>query len=306
MTPRRDDRSQQQRGGGGGQGGGGGGGGGGSQGGGGQQQQQQHQQHSRAPQEGQARRGRSGGSVRQHLKTMSAMRGPAARRGGPRRVRRGGIARGAWRRSARRIVSASGRPFASTSSSPVSELAEILKIPATQIVGFAFKNLGLMVTINQRLDFDQIELIAGEFGFQAVREAEYAAGCRSGHRGRQGRGPRFAAAGRHDHGSRRPRQDVAPRLHPQGERRRRRGRWHHAAHRRVPRHAAERQADHVPRHAGSRSVHRHARPRRAGDRHRRARRRGGRLGDAADDRGDLARQERRRAAHRRDQQDRPA
>jgi translation initiation factor IF-2 len=57
----------------------------------------------------------------------------------------------------------------------VSELADILKIPATQIVGFAFKNLGLMVTINQRLDFDQIELIAGEFGFQAVREEEYAA-----------------------------------------------------------------------------------------------------------------------------------
>jgi translation initiation factor IF-2 len=57
----------------------------------------------------------------------------------------------------------------------VSELAQILKIPPTQIVGFAFKNLGLMVTINQRLDFDQIELIAGEFGFQAVREAEYAA-----------------------------------------------------------------------------------------------------------------------------------
>ncbi|HET7552623.1 MAG TPA: translation initiation factor IF-2 [Gemmatimonadaceae bacterium] len=57
----------------------------------------------------------------------------------------------------------------------VSELAQILKIPPTQIVAFAFKNLGLMVTINQRLDFDQIELIAGEFSFQAVREAEYAA-----------------------------------------------------------------------------------------------------------------------------------
>ena len=57
----------------------------------------------------------------------------------------------------------------------VAELAEILKIPATQIVAFAFKNLGLMVTINQRLDFDQIELIAGEFGFQAVKEEEYAA-----------------------------------------------------------------------------------------------------------------------------------
>jgi len=57
----------------------------------------------------------------------------------------------------------------------VAELAEILKISASQIVAFAFKNLGLMVTINQRLDFDQIELIAGEFGFQAVREEEYAA-----------------------------------------------------------------------------------------------------------------------------------
>jgi translation initiation factor IF-2 len=57
----------------------------------------------------------------------------------------------------------------------VNELAEILKIPATQIVSFAFKHLGLMVTINQRMDFDQIELIAGEFGFIAVKEQEYAA-----------------------------------------------------------------------------------------------------------------------------------
>jgi translation initiation factor IF-2 len=57
----------------------------------------------------------------------------------------------------------------------VSELAEILKLPASQIVGFALKNLGMMVTVNQRLDFDQIELIAGEYGFQAVREEEYAA-----------------------------------------------------------------------------------------------------------------------------------
>ena len=57
----------------------------------------------------------------------------------------------------------------------VAELAGILKVPATQIVAFAFKNLGLMVTINQRLDFDQIELIAGEFGFEAVKEQEYSA-----------------------------------------------------------------------------------------------------------------------------------
>src|SRR5213595_819842 len=56
----------------------------------------------------------------------------------------------------------------------VSELANSLKVPPTQIVTFAFKELGQMVTINQRLDFDMIELIASAFGFQAVREEEYA------------------------------------------------------------------------------------------------------------------------------------
>jgi translation initiation factor IF-2 len=57
----------------------------------------------------------------------------------------------------------------------VAELAAAMKVPATQIVQFAFKELGLMVTVNQRLDFDQIELIASAFGFQAVKEDEYAA-----------------------------------------------------------------------------------------------------------------------------------
>ncbi len=57
----------------------------------------------------------------------------------------------------------------------VSELADIMKVSPSQIVQFAFKELGLMVTMNQRLDFDQIELIAGAFGFEAVREDEYMA-----------------------------------------------------------------------------------------------------------------------------------
>jgi translation initiation factor IF-2 len=55
----------------------------------------------------------------------------------------------------------------------VSELADILNIRPTDIVTFCFKELGMMVTVNQRLDFDQIDLIAGAFGFQAVREEEY-------------------------------------------------------------------------------------------------------------------------------------
>ncbi|HEY2804582.1 MAG TPA: translation initiation factor IF-2 [Gemmatimonadales bacterium] len=57
----------------------------------------------------------------------------------------------------------------------VAELAQTLKMPASQIVTFAFKEMGMMVTVNQRLDFDQIELICSAFGFQAVKESEYAA-----------------------------------------------------------------------------------------------------------------------------------
>ena len=55
----------------------------------------------------------------------------------------------------------------------VAELAELIDITSTEIIGSAFKNMGLMVTINQRLDFDQIELLLEEFGFTAIREAGY-------------------------------------------------------------------------------------------------------------------------------------
>ena len=103
-------------------------------------------------------------------RTMSAMRGPAARRGGTRRDETGREEIEAERAAAveREKTTVRVNEFIT-----VSELAQTLKITPTEIVAFAFKNLGLMVTINQRLDFDQIELIAGEFGFQAVREDEY-------------------------------------------------------------------------------------------------------------------------------------
>ena len=57
----------------------------------------------------------------------------------------------------------------------VAELAELIDVSSTAIIGSAFKNLGLLVTINQRLDFDQIEMLLDEFGFTAVREEEYGA-----------------------------------------------------------------------------------------------------------------------------------
>jgi len=55
----------------------------------------------------------------------------------------------------------------------VAELAELMDVPANEIIGSAFKNVGLLVTINQRLDFDQIEMLLDEFNFTAVREEEY-------------------------------------------------------------------------------------------------------------------------------------
>ncbi len=57
----------------------------------------------------------------------------------------------------------------------VAELADLIDASPQEIITSAFKNLGLMVTINQRLDFDQIELICEEFGYEAVREKAYEA-----------------------------------------------------------------------------------------------------------------------------------
>jgi translation initiation factor IF-2 len=106
-------------------------------------------------------------------KTMASMRGPI-RRGGARRAE-DGTYREEMAAQLKADVEREKKTVRVNEFITVSELAQILKTPAVQIVGFAFKNLGLMVTINQRLDFDQIELIAGEFGFQAVKEQEYAA-----------------------------------------------------------------------------------------------------------------------------------
>ncbi len=130
-----------------------------------------------------ARRGKKGkrGSVDQEAvsssisKTMTALRQGVVRRGGSRRSDDMSYRE---EMEAQRVadVEREKKTVRVNEFITVSELAAILKIPATQIVGFAFKNLGLMVTINLRLDFDQIELIAGEFGFQAVREEEYTVG----------------------------------------------------------------------------------------------------------------------------------
>src|SRR5947207_3043755 len=130
-----------------------------------------------APDRGRRRKGKRGAVDQEAIdanvsKTLAAMRGGPQRRtasdmrGEVRERREAGLAEAAERE--KKIIRVN--EFIT-----VSELAQILKLPATEIVGFAFKNMGLMVTINQRLDFDQIELIAGEFGFQAMRESAYQA-----------------------------------------------------------------------------------------------------------------------------------
>ena len=55
----------------------------------------------------------------------------------------------------------------------VSELSDLIDVSAAELIGSAFKNLGLMVTINQRLDFPQIEMLLDEFGCTVIREKEY-------------------------------------------------------------------------------------------------------------------------------------
>ncbi|HET9333297.1 MAG TPA: translation initiation factor IF-2 [Gemmatimonadota bacterium] len=51
----------------------------------------------------------------------------------------------------------------------VGELADLIDVPATKIIQTCME-LGLMVTVNQRLDFDTISLICEEFGFAAQRQ----------------------------------------------------------------------------------------------------------------------------------------
>ncbi len=122
----------------------------------------------------------------------------------------------------------------------VAELGELIDISSTEIIGSAFKNMGLMVTINQRLDFDQIELLLEEFGFTAVRETEYAAEEVGEVEVDAEEDLRPRPAGGDGHGTRRPREDEAPGSDQERQRGRGRGRWNHPAYRSLPRRARRR------------------------------------------------------------------
>ena len=114
----------------------------------------------------------------------------------------------------------------------IQELANRMTERAVDVIKYLMKE-GEMHKINDVVDADTAELIVQEFGHtpKRVSEADVETGLhrREGRRG-HARAPRPC---RHHHGPRRPRQDVAPRRHPADQRRRGRGGWHHAAHRRL-------------------------------------------------------------------------
>jgi len=54
----------------------------------------------------------------------------------------------------------------------VGELADLIDVPANEIIATCMQ-LGLMVTVNQRLDFDTIQLICEEFGYVARQQEAF-------------------------------------------------------------------------------------------------------------------------------------
>ena len=122
----------------------------------------------------------------------------------------------------------------------VRSLSEAIGVRANDLIRRMMNSMGQMVNINANLDDEAAQMLALEFGveLQVVHERtaedDLLDEFESRDEGRGDRRARRPAADHHDPRPRRPRQDLAARQDPQGQRRRHRERRHHPAHRRLP------------------------------------------------------------------------
>lgn len=95
------------------------------------------------------------------------------------------------------------------------DLANLMDVPVNNVIATCM-NLGVMVSINQRLDAETINIVAEEFGFTTeFVSADVTEAIEVVEDKEEDLEP---SADRHSHGTRRPRQDISSRLHPQGKR----------------------------------------------------------------------------------------
>ena len=163
---------------------------------------------------------------------------------------RGRRGRGEHRTERREEVPAPTGPATVRSGVTVKDLAAALGISTAQIQKIMM-GLGELVGITQTLTNEAVEMIGAELEREiTITSAADEVSAEEIVR-RRARGSHPARPGRHDHGPRRPRQDEPARRDPRDERRLRRGRRHHAAHRRLPGGRRRRRPRrHVPRHPG--------------------------------------------------------
>ena len=126
------------------------------------------------------KKGRRRAGTSRHAAQENVQRVLAELKGGRRKGRKGKAAvaaakedRAAAEEQAAEAQAEAARTVRVNEFLTVSELADLVDVAPNEIIGSAFKNMGFMVTINQRLDFDQIELLLEGFGFTAVRETDY-------------------------------------------------------------------------------------------------------------------------------------
>ena len=124
---------------------------------------------------GRRRRGTNRDLARENIQRVMAeiKSGGKKRRKGKATVAAAKEEKVAAREEAARKSAAEARTVRVNEFLTVAELADLVDVSATEIIGTAFRDMGLPLTINQRLDFDQIELLLEGFGFTAVREADY-------------------------------------------------------------------------------------------------------------------------------------